>query len=187
MAAPDPRTIRNVIGRLIKDPTDLTLTDGIFGGTQLGLVKQKVIRVVTRTKVIRAQEFGSIPVETIRGAHEIALLCELRGWDSDAISAIFPDVTTATASGRPRINFPGSTRAGAKGTDDAFSLLFAPRNTEEHPALILYKAIPMLAESMELRMGRQELSMPVVFMATRDPDSPAKMAEMGLLTDLDVT
>lgn len=188
MSAPDARTIRNVQGRLIKDPTDLTLTDGVFGGTQLGLVKQKVVRVVSRDKIIRAEEFSSLPVEVIKSAQEIVLVCELRGYDADALSTIFPDVTTSTASGIAKVVFAGTTRGGRKGTDDAFKLLFAPRNIDEHPAMILYKAIPMLSETMELRLSAtRELIFPVMFLGTKKNSGNRDVGQMGLINELDVS
>lgn len=185
MSSADPRSILKIPGRLVKDPTDLT-ADFPHGGTELGIVRERVFRVIQRRQIITANEFGLEPAEVIESGQTAVFACTLRGFDVNAVAQIFPDVVTSTDSGFPVIRYPGSARAGELASGRAFKLLFSPRNTEEHPGFVFYNAIPLMAETMEMDFSAdREFGINVVFQAIRDNATPPKVYQIGLLADLD--
>jgi hypothetical protein len=183
MATPNQRLIIQTPAQMIKDPTDLTLTDGLYGGTLIGLVGEIAVRVTVAEKEVMAREYGGRVVEVFRGATDIRIEAALRSWDADAIGLLAPGVTTSTATGFPVMSFPASTHA--LGTDRAAGILIAPLNTEESPALMLYNSI--VSPSSDARVqyaASREGRLPIQCRALPKDASGAKVAEWGLLIDL---
>lgn len=185
MAAGDPRSVLRITGSLVANPTNLT-TPPAFGGQVLGLTTDVVFKPGLRAQELRAEEYGGEPVELLVGSETAVLGALLRGADGDAWSTVFENSTVSTPSGSPRTDYPGTTRAGTYGSTRAIKLLYAPKNTEGHPALLIYKAIPLVEETAELAFSiNREFGIPALFWSIRDTDGTNnRVYQLGRLEDL---
>ena len=185
MSAPDIRKIFRFPGRLIKSPTNLSAASP-YGGTQMGIAR--AMKFQTGYKVVRsdAEEFGRRVAVTLAGEYAV-LTCVLRTYDNDAISTLFPN-TSAPTLGRlrgidGRASGSGISRAGTALDASAFKLLFVPLAIEEHPAILIYNAVPVIDEAAELQMSiGQEFGLACMFEAT--PDSSGRDYSVKALADL---
>jgi hypothetical protein len=168
-------------GKLCKNPTNLALPFP-HGGTELGLVRQVVIARTHTEARITAEEFGSEVVENIYLGEVWTVGFRLRTYDNDAIADLFPNTTVGT-SGNRVISHPGSNRAGRLESQDAVKLCFSPLNAETHPMLLMYRAIPMLEETVEFNVSMAEpLEFGCIFLGIRDGTN--RVIAFGMKGDL---
>ena len=181
MATADPRLVKHAFGRLCIAPTNLAAAFP-HGGTALGLTAEVNFRPVQRMREVRAEEFGGEVVEIIVGREDVVLAATIRGWDSDALQRVFVR-TAAGTSGERVVSYPGSVRAGTLGSDRSVVLLFSPRNTEHHPAILIYRAVPIVDESVSIPLAqKREIVAQVVFRGIRDASD--RVYACGRLEDL---
>lgn len=178
MATPHAYNILRVPGRLIKNPTNLSTTSP-YGGTELGVVRNVVFTPGIRTEKLIAEEWGT-PIGAIVASETPVLACALRSWDNDLIASIFPNVRTASSG---EVGVQGTVAAGVNRTGydmeaKAFKLLFAPLAPQQHRAILIYNAIPLVDEQaqLDLSLGR-EFGIGLMFLATPNPN--------GYLYDMD--
>ncbi len=177
MGTADATKVYRVPGKLAINPTNLGAAFP-HGGTALGVSTRVRIEMTRPQIMIKAEEFGSEVCEVVRGAETFILGAMLRQWDADVLAAIFPDTATTTING-----LPATTRAGTLASDNSAVLIFTPDNQTDHPAILLYKAIPLVEETAELRFGIvQELVLPVLWLALRD--SSDRFYSIGKIGDL---
>lgn len=172
MAAPDIRRIfRFGPSRLIASPSNLSLASP-YGGTQLGIARNIAFRPGHKVETSNAEEFGR-PIAYTLVAEEAVLSCVLRTWDNDMLSRILPN-TAAPVNGRLRaINGRASgasvNRAGFALDSLAFALLVDPLSPREHPAILIYNAVPIFDENAEILMSNtQEFGLGLMFKSTPD-------------------
>lgn len=171
MATPDVRTILRLPGFFVKNPS--TTSGGMpFGGTALGLAASSELRIVPRSKLVTAEEFGGQVVKQIYCGETVIIATALRDYDAAAIAAVFP-----TASGsHVDMNVTSGTRAG----DDleTFKLMFCPVAYSTHPFIYFPAATGLPDESGKLRMSlASEVNLGVVFRAL--PDSSGCVYQIG--------
>lgn len=182
MATADPRRVIHAFGRLVANPTDLT-TAFPYGGTALGLTADVIFSPNGRYSDVRAEEFGGELVEQIDGREDPVLAATIRGWDSDMLQRVFVRTAVGSSSGERVISYPGSVRAGSRGSDRAFILLFAPRNTEHHPAILFYRAISKTEDRLAIPLSqRREMVAQIVWRGIRD--GSGRVYADGRLEDL---
>lgn len=185
MSAPSIRNVFRFPGRLISSPTNLSAAHP-YGGTELGIARDMIFRFGQVSTESEAEEFGRVVAVTLAG-EKAALMCVLRTYDNDAISAVFPN-TSAPSKGRHRVingraSGSGIDRAGFDLDSMAIKLLFVPHAVEEHPAILVYNAVPILDESAELQMAiGEEFGIALAFKAT--PDATGRDYSIGSLSDL---
>lgn len=185
MAAPSTSKIFRFPGRLIKSPTSLSAV-APYGGTELGIARNMVFRLGIKTTPSQAEELGRTVAVTLVG-EEAVLACVLRTYDNDAISTLFPN-TTAPTLGRHRLidgraSGSGINRAGYNLAGKAVALLFVPKAVEEHPAILIYNAVPVIDEAAELQASiGAEFGIACMFKAL--PDSTGRDYSIGSLSDL---
>jgi len=168
-------------GRLAINPTNLS-TGFPHGGTAIGVCNKIRFIISQSNPKVRAEEFGGQAVEAVFIPSDIVLACNIRSKDNDAIETLFSSTATG-ASGNRVISWPGSTRAGMLQSSRAVSLIFTPENTLEHPAIIIYNALPLVSIASEMRLSiLQESVFPAIFLGLRDGTS--RVAQMGILGDL---
>lgn len=188
MAAPNARNIfRFGPSRLISAPTNLSLPSP-YNGTQLGIARNVVFRPGQKVEESKAEEFGR-PVAFTLAGEEAVIACVLRTWDNDMLSTILPN-STAPTNGRlrsidGRASGASINRAGFALDSLAFVLLVEPINPSEHPAVIMYNAVPIIDENAEIFMSHtQEFGMGLMFKATPDATgrdySKVPIADMSL-------
>jgi len=189
-----PNAARGIIfqpGRLIADPSDWD--DDDYGGTVLGSVRMVVWRPSIKTSFYDGQEFGGARTDIAFMGHVPVLNATLRGWDSDALSRIYPGASTGT-SGRQKITVNGTADGGAQrigaligygGLANGFKLLFAPDAKEMGWFLLLYHALPIVEERAEVRFAQdEETSLAVAFHGTPDSTSARRMFAQGFRQDM---
>ena len=185
MASSDPRAALRNPGRLIKSPTDLSAASP-YGGTDLGLIHRVRWRDGFRSRGVGAEEYGGVEVEFIVYREACALVAVLRGWDADALAAAFPGVTTGSGSGRAVYSQSHDVQAqsaGARLADRAHVLLFAPLAAAEHPAVLIYNAVPVPEAAAEVQFSLDaEMDRAVAWRGI--PNSDRQAFAVGLLEDL---
>jgi hypothetical protein len=159
-------------GRLCHTPTNLS-AEFPHGGTDMGEFKDGVFAANPSYESIDAEEYAQSRVDFVRRSDAAALVCVLREFDPDSLSAIFPNITTGLDSGNPRIesrNFGGSgTLPGARVSAVNKIILFSPDAPNRTPAVILYNALPMLQEASEIQLSiGAEAGFPVAFQGTHN-------------------
>lgn len=151
MAAIDPTKVYRAPGRVAIGPTDLA-TAFPCGGTALGVMARFTLMPQESASLPRvtAEEYGGQTVEAIEIHGDVVAGCYLRQTDADVFNTLFS--TTTESGGLRYIKWPGTRRDGALWSDKAAKLLFAPDDPNQ-PAVILYKALPMLQEGYALNMS----------------------------------
>ena len=167
----------NVPGRLFANPANLISPP--FGGTALGLVKALTLLPGKRRRVITAEEHGHEISEVIENGELVVATFVTVGIDNEMADTLFPN-TAVGGSGNRVISYP-PTNVGTKGSDRSIVILFAPRNLTDHPAWILYKALPMLDETAEFQANLdEEGAWGGIFYGTRDAtDRVYKQGKIG--------
>ena len=185
MATADPRkVIRGLTGWLCHTPTNL-LADFPHGGTAIGEVRDAELRWGIRTRLITAEEYGGQVVESIYTGESAVLACVLRGFDDDALSAIWP--TSAAGSTGHRLLkqdvVTNEKRPGSFMSSRAVKLCFSPRAVDQHRFVVLFRAIPMVEETARLQLRLdEEVGLAVMFRGL--PASDGRVYECGLRKDV---
>lgn len=188
MATGSPVNYFHLSGRLCHTPTDFSSgTSFPYGGTNIGEFRDGVFAINSQHSMIDAEEFCGRRVDYVRRGDSAALVAVLREFDSDALSMIYPNVTTTTDSGRPRVesrNFGGSGNLpGSRVSSESKVLLFCPQSPNNVPAIILYNAIPVPEETGEIPLTiGSEAGFPVAFEGTHN--SNGWVYQMALLSDM---
>jgi len=180
VASADRDTIYKIPGDLYINPSDLTSSFG----TLLGAVRGVHLRPNQEAHELGAPEWADEPAEVLLGRQRWVFGCNLRAWDHDAVSTLFPNVSGS--SGSTVIDHPGTNRAGYKLTSSSVVLLFKALKSS-HPSVIVYNALPMIDEAAQLSfMVSDEFAFPALFLATRGHAS-GKSVAVGLLANLSLT
>lgn len=167
MTMPNPAKILRAPGRLCTGPTDLSLAFP-HGGTALGVMRAVAVRTGVRTISVTAEEFGGEVVEKVFGGESWMLVAILRDFDRDVLASVFPNSSVGTVSQERKLTGPGTLRPGHLLSSRAVALLFSP-DAPDAPAVYLPKAIPILADGMELGLAYAEpLEVMVGFQAIRN-------------------
>lgn len=182
MATADPRAILNVPGRICYGPSDLS-TAYPHGGTDLGSVRQVVVRRVDARHEIRDEAFGQEIRDIVWGGENWALAFILRQFDENAVATIFPNTATGTTTQHIGIAAPGTVRPGTLLGTRSVVLLFSPYAPEISPACLFYKAIPLPEETVELNLAiGKRFEIGCVFVGVRDTSN--RIAQVKFIKDL---
>lgn len=184
MAARDPTNLLVVPGRLVISPTDLSAAYP-YGGTELGIVRDHVFRPNQETRQVVAEEFGGHVVEEIVTRQAAVFAAVLHSWDAAAIPHVLGNAA-AGDSGRPLVSeyvADGTVRAGQFLSERAVKLLFVPEALRTAPAILLFRAAPMLDSRAALELRRNvDAGLAVLWRAL--PDDTLRVYQMGALEDL---
>lgn len=186
MSTPDISNVFSVPGRLSHSPSDLS-TAYPHGGTAIGTVGKLTPYPRDPAFPLRAVEWGNAVYDVVEGGNDWVVTAELREvLDADALAAIFPCYTTGR-SGGPILKVKAGTDAQRAGVvlGTAFSrvVVFTPDSPDQHPWLILRRAVPAIQATAELALrGNDELRWPVMWYAT--PDANKDVLDFGLRRDL---
>lgn len=188
MGAANVREILLVPGSLIAAPTDLT-TAHPHGGTELGLVRNIVLEFGFKGVPIPAVEWGTVS-DVIYGGEDVLLSCVIRSFDDDMVTKIFPNTAEGSTSQHRLVTFfPGDNNKNRPGyllSNKAFKLFFSPDSVDQHNGILLYNALPMLANTARMDLGRnREIGIDVVFQAT--PDGSGQSYAIGRRQDISLS
>lgn len=174
--------VLHIPGRLIAAPTDLTIASP-FGGTELGMASDVIFRPNLRRKEIRAEEFGGEITDFVKTGQAPQLGMFIRGFDEDMILKVFDGSSKSTLTGKPQIDYPTDAAPGTLASATGIVLLYAADNTEDHPSILLYNALPLIEEVTEIKFSiKDEFGIPVLFYGVRDATN--RIYQMRLLEDL---
>jgi hypothetical protein len=190
VAAPSPINVKQFLkvpGQLMINPADVT---DPTSGTSLGPTQDVVVIRQESKHEIVAMEFGLEPVDAIRLGERWSLVAALRGKDDDALATLFPHTFTGSSSTHVGIRHPSGLvpgpldlRAGTLLSGEAVVLRFTPDNADLHPGVVLYRALPMVAEVLEIPFSHDsEYLLQVGFLGIRD--ASGRVAEVALLEDM---
>lgn len=167
-------------GRIVLTPTDLTAAYP-YGGTDLGVWG----RIVSTWRAIRgeltAQEWYGRTVDHIESGYRFALGAVLRSYNATAWDEVFSIATTTdTQTGLPGLAETIDSQRAAKSSDRAVKILFAPDATEDHPAIYIPAAVPLLEVVAAMTLSRdKEAQIPCAFEPL--PDATGRLYQANLL------
>ena len=184
MSASDVLSALRVPGKLVVTPTDIS-TAFPHGGTELGLVGEVVLEREERTYEVTGEEYGGEVVEDIYLGEQWKLVIALRGSDPDAIANIFLNSTTGTTFNLAGLSWPGTSREGRLKTSDAVKILFSPLDIKRHKGVYFRKAIPKVAENVEViyHSGKEQVII-AGFLALRDDSTEAGSVQVQIVEDM---
>ena len=185
MATPDISKLLRIPGRLSHTPTSLASAYP-HGGTAIGTVGSVDFRLNAAPFEVTAQEWSGAVIDLIETTPRPVFDFTLREvLDIAALAAMFPCYVVG-AQGGPilKFNVAGAVRGGFKiGASLSFVVVFTPDSPDDHPFLILRRAVPAIQESAVLAFrGSQEVGIPLRFYAT--PNSTKDVFDFGLRRDL---
>lgn len=167
-------TLTNIVrnrGRLIADPTSLTGTFP-FGGTALGLTRTAAFRYNVQTAEVTAEEFGNRRVEAVYSGEQAEFGAVIRDYDSDMITKIFPN------TGSNGLVKSDKTDRGILLSTRSHVLVFAPLAEDDHPWIVLYRALPIQDEAAEIQLSANvEIGIAVKWWAI--PDTSGRIFAHG--------
>lgn len=166
----------NVQGFICHSPTDLSAAFP-HGGTEIGLFGQMIFKVTPTRAEITAEEYANQTVEIIEGAENVVVAASLREFNATAIGLLFPGL----ASGGPSRTM--TTQRGALGSARGKKILLSPLSSEDQPALLLYRAVPLVDEALSLSYHLdEEWGIGAVFLGL--PDATGRLYAMNTLDKL---
>lgn len=185
MAAPKAHNVRFSSGKVVKDPTNLSIAYP-YGGTELGLVGAVLWKPGVKSRQHGAEEWGGAYVESTFIGEVAMLALTLRGFDPDALARVFPNTSTGAVTGRTGIDGKvsgGTVVPGYRMTGRAFKLLLVPDDIEEDEGIILYSAIPGVEETAAMAQSiTEEWGVPVFFLGA--PDATGRVYAQKHFDDL---
>lgn len=199
MSAADVDAVMRNGGRLILNPTDLTLaTNGYdpvtasFGGTELGVLGDFVFEqlfIVDKATGADDRHAGEL-VEAWHCGETWIMAFTLRQRSDDQKTTFYPNHLVGGTSGKKVLSdqYKGTTtkRPGTRLSARAVKLLFVPTDLTNE-AILFYKAVPMLDEEQRIRLtATEEFKVAAMFQAMWDSVNNGLYAQ-GLLTDLSLT
>jgi hypothetical protein len=190
MATPNPQNILRVAGVLVANPTNLAL-DPPHGGVELGITRGLIFRTGIKSTQVTAEELGGTTVESYYTGENVVFSAILREFDPDAIVDIFPNASVGS-SGDPTIRYQPDgvhqSRPGMRLSGKALKLLFVPKADESHPYVLIYKALPAVEETAEIKLSfADEIGIPVMFIGIPDDAASRKVYEVGRKEDISLT
>lgn len=183
MSAGDVARTLRAPGRLVVNPTDLTLSYP-YGGTEIGKTRLVVLRNVGSMLRVACEGLGGEPSDILEGPAHYVFACFLRGWDDDAVRFFFADnYVQGSATGHAVLREPGLRKSGSSALGRALRLLYVPDDDVGAPGLIAYRAVPDWSDGAELAFQRRdELGIPIVAELVRG--TTGKILEVGRIADL---
>lgn len=167
----DPAASLRIPGRLCADPNNLA---GAYphGGVDLGLVRAISFRPGHMSEGLPFEEYGGETGEVLHGGRTPRLGVVLVGFTDQMVSRVFPETFVGGTQAKRGFRQTSGVLAGRLGSASGFKLFFSPRDTTNHPALILYNAVPIIESIAEIPLNTVEnCGVAVVFEALRDGTS----------------
>jgi len=179
------RRIIRAPGTIIAAPTDLSDAAGTgeYGGTIIGSTRAVVLLPLGEPFQIECEGLGEFS-DVLEGDNRYVASFFLRGWDRAAVQVLLSGGYAQGATTQNAVwSEPGTKTPGQSATDRASKWLYAPDDTANHPALLLYAGIPDFADGSEMAFQRtEELGLGIAVECLRD--SSNRILSMGHLDDL---
>jgi hypothetical protein len=179
MSAANVLNVIRAPGRLCINPTNAGLQQAFpHGGTALGLAAKIEFRYGYAVEIVRPMTFGRTVTEAVYGGEDAMLAATIRGLDPDMLAALLPNTTAGASSGTRTVKYsPGDVATNLPGyllSNKQAIICFSPKALDTHPMILLYNAIPILAEDAKLSLSQaNEIAISAVFLGT--PDSSGRV------------
>jgi len=186
---PTPELIKRIPARLAYGVTDLSI-DFPHGGTALGDVVLIEFDFGFTAEYITAQEFAGQRVEALYTGPGAVLGCAVRDGDKDMLAQIFPGAATGAAGGQVITAGAASAtmRPGQLLASRAQVVYVSPKAIDTDPGLLLYRAMPLVAETARLRFAwNQQHSVPMLWQSLPDTTSAKRTWAYGVRGDLSLS
>lgn len=175
MSAPLAANVLHLPGKLVKDPTSL-LSAYPHGGTELGMIRNMQWQPGIKYDKAISEEWKTAVAAFVEEERAV-VACVLRTWDDDLLAQLFPN-TQIDSYGQvgvlSRVQGVGVNRAGFDMAGRGFKLLFSPKAIDSQRCLLLYNAVPLLEEGMQLQLSiGREAGFALMFEAM--PDSQGRL------------
>jgi len=149
------------------------------GGTDIGVFSRLRIEPVTYwERVVREEDNGTD--EVLLFGQDLVVSFRLEEWSADGLSALLPN--TRVDTGDRIITWPLTPQAAPALTP----LVFSPRNTSEHPALIIHNAEVVTAREITSPLSATR-HMTFDFVVYGSPNGSGNVGELGLLSKLNTS
>lgn len=181
-----PSRILRAPARIIINPTDPTAATP-FGGTALGLTREAaLVEQGGPGRRIESELLGEA-TEVLETANVASFGCFIRGWDDDALEHLMSGGYAAgEETSRATYTSPGTRIPGQTAFDRAVTLLLAPENPADAPALLIHRFIPFWDTESTLRWSRQEeLGIPLAGECLRGANG--RIYDIARMADLTLT
>lgn len=184
------RVLRNG-GQLCINPTDLS-TAWPHGGTGLGVVGDVVLKQhwVTDEAMGADDRHANESIETYYLGESWVMAFTVRQWDNDPLDVFFPNRINGATRRVLADQYSGvaaTRRPGTKLSTSGFKLLFTPNDYLTSPAVIFYKAVPILEAMQEIQLSAMEEMKVAVVVRAMYHNTIGKLHKMGLLSELSLT
>lgn len=182
MAAGSAAQLLRVPGRMVIDPTDLSVVYP-YGGTEIGLVRQVVVQPLGTGLRVTSEPLGDA-TDVLEADTRHVVACFVRGWNDDALRLLFPDQYDAGAiSGHAVYTVPNRVRPGSSTLSRARRFLYVPDDVVRAPALLVDRGLPDWSPGAELAFQRgAELGLPLAVECIRT--AAGRILSIGRLADL---
>lgn len=185
MATGNAARILRAPGRLVASPVDLGKVYP-YGGTELGLVRSVVVQPIGEAFRVESELLGDA-TDVLESELRFVFSCMLRGWDDDALATLFPDFySIGGTSSRALFSAPGNAKPGASALSRSVSLLYAPLDVVNVPAVLVHNGVPDWQAGAELAFQRgTELVLPLAVECVRSVTG--RTLQIGRLADLSLS
>lgn len=176
------RVIRSP-GRLVADPTDLSL-DFPHGGTEVGKTRLAVLQSFGSNFRVECEGLGQA-TDVLEGPNQFVFSCLLRGWDDDAVAKFLSGNYIQGGVSRHAVySAPGSKVPGASALGRVVTLLLEPDDPIRNPSVLIYRGIPDWTDGAEMAFQRgEELGIPLA-VECMARSSDGRIVAVGMLSDL---
>lgn len=180
-AGASSQTIR-ATGRWVVNPTDLA-TAYPHGGVEVGRSQSVVMQPLGVPYVIESEALGA-PTDVLEPANRFVVSFFLRGWDDEAVEQFLANgQSVGSLTGRAGWDAPGSSAPGSSALGRSVSMLFAPRDTNHAPAMLIRRGVPHWTPASELAWSRNdELGIPITVECL--PDTSGQTLTIQRLEDI---
>jgi len=147
------------------------------GGVSMGMVADVVVRRrEIEAEAVAALEFGMEIVEDHYLGEAWSIAWAFRNWTQAKLAEALPRLSVGSG-----IEYPGSVlAAGTRKSSHARVVRFVPNDSANQPTVEFPSAIPMAAQTFELKFGYEpETLIGVSFLGIRDPGT-GELFKMGV-------
>lgn len=181
-----PNRILRAPAQIVVNPSDPTAAYP-YGGTALGRTREAaLIEQGGPGRRIESELLGEA-TDVLEASNVSSFGCFVRGWDDDALQLLMAQAYVEGAeTSRAGASSPGNRIPGQTAVDRAVTLLLAPENPDDAPALLLHRFVPFWDTEAAIRWSRQEeLGIPLAGECLRG--SNGRIYDIQRLADLSLS
>lgn len=169
--------IQRVPGKLYINPPDIS---GGSYGTELGFLENGLLfDAGMKFNLLYTEDSGQTPTDVNYVGNQVSAVAEFMQYNNSTMSVAFNGMDSSGL-----VTIPGSIKTGkffANDSNRRFVLLFVPEDTSKNKAIIMYRAIPYITNTIRLANGLDTLYT-CLFVGIKD--ASGRIAAMGPIGSL---